>query len=359
MWWRLIGRRRSSRVPPRLRPARHALRHRRRHECAPAAPSRRSALRRHSVRPPESGCCRDSPGLLRYGDSSAAVSPSRTPSRKILTASAFSRGPDTSCRRASRSSNFSVPPVFGYSSERRTLAVSAPLRATSSKASNSALLTDASMNDVIPYVLTSRNPRLRPSSCILRAGLRGLGQDQVNGGFAKRAARLTRARVALDYPVLGIRRARIDSSELECTRTRPRAVRVNAVQDYCPARYGLIEQFLARAAVIEQRHPPSTADDPFVPRLAGARPDRVEDLLDGHQVIDRALQLFESGRGDVDMRVVKARQRHAVGEIDDLGRFALERQDLLVAANRHDASIAHRRSLRPGALWRRRCRCHR
>ena len=73
-------------------------------------------------------------------------------------------------------------------------------------------------------------------------------------------------------------------------------VTVRAHQDHAPIGGCLIQQLLARAAVLEQRKIPAASDDPSI--LVAARADcyRVEDRLDGREVEERALQFLQTGR---------------------------------------------------------------
>jgi hypothetical protein len=62
------------------------------------------------------------------------------------------------------------------------------------------------------------------------------------------------------------------------------------------------------------------------------------------------LQFLEPGRGNMYVRIVKSRERHAAGEVDDTRSVAFERQHFLVATDCDDAAIAHGGRLGPGAL---------
>jgi hypothetical protein len=181
-------------------------------------------------------------------------------------------------------------------------------------------------------------------------GLGYLVHHEIDGRFAQGAAGLAGFGVVLDDAVLGVGRFRIDPDLGQRARVCPTGVTVGAHQDHGTIGKDLVQQLLGRAAVLEQREVPAAANDPAGRGLVRARCDLVEDRLHAREFGQRTLHHLQTGRRDVHVGVVEARQCEPVGQIDDDGLLALVRGYLLVRAHRDDTSCAHGGRLRPRPL---------
>ena len=248
--------------------------------CRPIASNRVTAALRSARR--ASWMLPRYPGLVRYGDSNAAVSPSSTPSTKILIASALSRGAGDLV--SSREQLFEVLAAehAGSVSDRRTLALSSPLCATDLNASKSDVA-DRCLDERRDAELRSRarSPRLRPAS---RISALGSGTLSITRSIAvSRSVPLgspVRASCSI-LPFSGsgvfalMPRARAHaSSPRPSARPRPTGSRPGPAP---PDRAVPCADCCARTARV-----PSAADDPFVLGCGWRRPlTDVEDRLDG------------------------------------------------------------------------------
>ena len=156
--------------------------------------------------------------------------------------------------------------------------------------------------------------------------------------------------VADDPPVDGVRRLPRQAGDLERSRVRPRAVAVPARQvDGTVADDG-VQDLLRRVAPGEDVHGPAAADDPPIIRMR-RRVLRDDPLVVLHRVRlgQVAVQHLEPARRRMHVGVLEPGEQHPSTEVQNLRPATHELADVVVRADRDDASCGDRDRARPAS----------